>query len=93
MKYDSGKILDFGCEMWEGKEQRGVTLSVISYPLFGISVAMRCLDDLKDFYDLRLTARVVLSLPVPGKVPGSSSNGPKGLLLTIYCLYLSSDFC
>jgi hypothetical protein len=21
MKYDSGKILDFGCEMWEGMEK------------------------------------------------------------------------
>jgi hypothetical protein len=48
---------------------------------------MRCLDDLNDFYDLRLTARSVLSLPalpVPGIVPGSLSNGSTGLPFIVF---------
>jgi hypothetical protein len=32
-------------------EQQAVSLSVISYLLFGRSVTMSCLDDLNDFYD------------------------------------------
>ncbi len=39
--------------------QEAVTLSVISYSLFGKSVAMKCPDDLNDFYgfyDLPFTA-------------------------------------
>ncbi len=34
-----------------GSWQQAVSLSVISYLLFGRSVAMSCLDDLNDFYD------------------------------------------
>ncbi len=73
-----------GCGKARSRGQRGVTLSVISYPLFGRSVAMRCLDDLNDFYDLRLTARSVLGLPVPGIVPGRLSNGSTGLPFIVF---------
>jgi hypothetical protein len=37
---------------------------------------------INDFYDLQLTARSALSLPVQGIVPGSLSNGSKGSPLT-----------
>ena len=42
-------------EMEDGSEsrwQKAVSLSVMSYSLFGRSVAMSCLDDLNGFYDL-----------------------------------------
>ena len=51
----------------EIRGQRAVSLSVISYSLFVRSVVMNCLDDLKDFYDLPLTAYQELPADTTGE--------------------------
>ena len=51
----------------EVRGQRAVSLSVISYSLFVRSVVMNCLDDLKDFYDLPLTAYQELPADTTGE--------------------------
>ena len=40
----------------EGRGHQAVSLSVISYSLFGRSVAISCLEDFYGFYDSPLTA-------------------------------------
>jgi hypothetical protein len=42
---------EVGSQRSEDRRQKAVTLSVISYSLFGRSVSMSCPDDFYDFYD------------------------------------------
>ncbi|MEE9120742.1 MAG: hypothetical protein V3U56_05595, partial [Syntrophobacteria bacterium] len=62
-----GKKTEVGGQKSEIRGLRAVSLSVISYSLFVRSVVMNCLDDLKDFYDLPLTAYQELPADTTGE--------------------------